>query len=92
MPISQSDEILDSITLDNIDDAMYFYSYILEKIMEKKKKFQHNEDILMNQLKKLDIKKEIKNLKRSLDSETDSDSEQVAKQFYALTTKKSSIT
>jgi len=75
MPISQSDEILDSITLDNIDDAMYFYSYILEKIMEKKKKFQHNEDILMNQLKKLDIKKEIKNLKRSLDSETDSDSE-----------------
>ena len=38
-------------------------------------KFQHNEDILMNQLKKLDIKKEIKNLKRSLDSETDSDSE-----------------
>ena len=75
MPISQSDEILDSITMDNIEDALYFYSYILEKIMEKKKKFQHNEDILMNQLKKLDIKKEIKNLKRSLDTETDSDSE-----------------
>ena len=75
MPISQSDEILDSITMDNIEDALYFYSYILEKIMEKKKKFQHNEDILMNQLKKLDIKKEIKNLKRSLESETDSDSE-----------------
>jgi len=36
---------------------MYFYSYILEKIMEKKKKIQHNEDILMSQLKKLDIKK-----------------------------------
>ena len=71
MPISQSDEILDSITMDNIDDAMYFYSYILEKIMEKKKKFQHNEDILMNQLKKLDIKKEIKKLKRSLDSDSD---------------------
>ena len=75
MPISQSDEILDSITLDNIDDAMYFYSYILEKIMEKNKKFQHNEDILMNQLKKLDIKKEIKKLKRSLDSDSDSESE-----------------
>ena len=75
MPISQSDEILDSITMDNIEDALYFYSYILEKIMEKKKKFQHNEDILMSQLKKLDIKKEIKNLKRSLDTETDSDSE-----------------
>ena len=62
MPISQSDEILDSITMDNIEDALYFYSYILEKIMEKKKKFQHNEDILMNQLIKLDIKKEIKKL------------------------------
>ena len=75
MLISQSEEILDSITMDNIDDAMYFYSYILEKIMEKKKKFRHNEDILMSQLKKLDIKKEIKKLKRSLDTETDSDSE-----------------
>ena len=71
MPISQSDKILDSITMDNIEDALYFYSYILEKIMEKKKKFQHNEDILMNQLKKLDIKKEIKNLKRSMDSDSD---------------------
>ena len=76
MPQSQSDEILDSITMDNIDDALFFYSHILEKIMEKKKKFQHNEDILMSQLKKLDIKKEIKKLKRSLDSDYDtSDSE-----------------
>ena len=61
--------------MDNIDDAMYFYSHILEKIMQKKKKFQHNEEILMKQLNKLDIKKEIANLKRSLDSETDSDSD-----------------
>jgi rubrerythrin len=38
MPKSQSDEILESITMDNIDDAMYFYSHILEKIVEKKKK------------------------------------------------------
>ena len=71
MPQSQFDEILDSITLDNIDDAMYFYSHILEKIVEKKKKFQHNEEILMNQLKKLDIKKEIKKLKRSMDSDSE---------------------
>jgi len=71
MPISQSDEILDSITMDNIEDSLYFYSYILEKIMEKKKKFQHNEDILMSQLKKLDIKKEIKILKRSMDSDSE---------------------
>ena len=46
----------------------------------------------MKQLNKLDIKKEIENLKRSLDTETDSESEQVAKQFYALTNKNSSIT
>ena len=38
MPQSQSDMILDSITIDNIDEAMYFYSYILEKIIKKKKK------------------------------------------------------
>ena len=72
---SQSDEILDSITMDNIDDALFFYSHILEKIMEKKKKCQHNENILMKQLNKLDIKKEIENLKRSLDTDSDSDSD-----------------
>ena len=72
MPQSQSDEILDSITMDNIDDAMYFYSRILEKIVEKKKKFQHNEEILTSQLKKLGIKKEIERLKRSLETESES--------------------
>ena len=50
---------------------MYFYSYILEKIIKKKKKYEHNEDIMMNQLKNLDIKKEIKRLKQL---ETDSES------------------
>jgi len=71
MPQSQAGVILDSITMDNIDDAMYFYSHILEKIVEKKKKFQHNEEILICQLKKLDIKKEIKKLKRSMDSDSE---------------------
>ena len=63
MPQSQSDIILDSITIDNIDEAMYFYSNILEKIIKKKKKNQHNEDIMMNQLKNLDIKKGNKPIK-----------------------------
>ena len=67
---SQSDMILDSITIDNIDEAMYFYSYILEKIIKKKKKYEHNEEIMMNQLKNLDIKKEINRIKLL---ETDSD-------------------
>ena len=67
---------MDSITIDNIDEAMYFYSYILEKIIKKKKKYEHNEDIMMNQLKNLDIKKEIKRLKLlETDSDKCSDSE-----------------
>jgi hypothetical protein len=74
MPQSQSDMILDSITIDNIDEAMYFYSYILEKIIKKKKKYEHNEEIMMNQLKNLDIKKEINRLQLlETDSESDSD-------------------
>ena len=78
MPQSQAGVILDSITMDNIDECLYFYSHILEKIVEKKKKFQHNEEILLCQLKKLDIKAEIKKLKRSMDSDSEtseSDSE-----------------
>ena len=74
MPQSQSDIILDSITIDNIDEAMYFYSYILEKIIKKKKKYEHNEEILMNQLKNLDIKKEINRLKQ-LETNSESNSE-----------------
>ena len=72
MPQSQSHMILDSITIDNIDEAMYFYSYILEKIIKKKKKYEHNEEIMMNQLKNLDIKKEINRLQLL---ETDSESD-----------------
>jgi hypothetical protein len=55
---------------------MFFYSYILEKIIEKKKKYQHNEDIMMNQLKCIDIKSEIDRLKLlESDSETESESD-----------------
>ena len=64
--------ILDSITIDNIDDAMFFYSFILEKILKKKKRYQHNEEIMINQLKNLDIKNKINRLKQL---ETDSDSD-----------------
>jgi hypothetical protein len=68
--------ILDSITIHNIDEAMYFYSYILEKLLKKKKKYQHNEDIMMNQLKNLDFEKEIHRLKLlEIDSNECSDSE-----------------
>ena len=72
MPISTFEEVLDSITIENIDDALYFYSSLLEKIMQKKKKYQHNETMLLKKLSKLDIKKEIIRLKRfESDSESD---------------------
>ena len=64
MPISTFEMILDSITMDNIDDSLYFYSSLLDKIMQKKKKYQHNETMLLKKLSKLDIKKEIIRLKR----------------------------
>ena len=73
MPISTFEEILDSITMDNIDDSLYFYSSLLDMIMQKKKKYQHNETMLLKKLSKLDIKKEIIRLKRfESDSEFDS--------------------
>ena len=72
MPISKFEEILDSITMDNIDDSLYFYSSLLDMIMQKKKKYQHNETMLLKKLSKLDIKKEILRLKRvRSDSESD---------------------
>ena len=76
MPISKFEEVLDSITMDNIDDSLYFYSSLLDKIMQKKKKYQHNENMLLKKLSKLDIKKEILRLKRfRSDSDSDSDSD-----------------
>ena len=74
MPISTFEMILDSITMDNIDDALYFYSSLLDMIMQKKKKYQKNEDLLLKKLSKLDIKKEILRLKR-FESDSDSDSD-----------------
>jgi len=78
MSISTFEMILDSITMDNIDDALYFYSSLLDKIMQKKKKYQHNENMLLKKLSKLDIKKEMKLLKKfesDSDTEFESDSE-----------------
>jgi len=72
MPISTFEEILDSINMLNIDDSLYFYSSLLDMIMQKKKKYQKNEDLLLKKLSKLDIKKEILRLKR-FESDSDSD-------------------
>ena len=72
MPISTFEEILDSINMLNIDDSLYFYSSLLDMIMQKKKKYQKNEDLLLKKLSKLDIKKEIIRLK-TFESDSDSD-------------------
>ena len=77
MPKSDMDLLLDSITIDNINDALYFYSTILEKIVQKKKRYDHNEDILIKGLLKMNIKDEIRKLKYTehTDSDTSSDSD-----------------
>jgi hypothetical protein len=74
MPNSQINELLDDITIENIDDALYFYSYLLEKIVSKKNKYEKNEAILMKGLKNMDIAKEITFLKLDGDTTSDSDS------------------
>ena len=77
MPNSDMNLLLDSITPQNIDDALYFYSTILEKIVQKKKRYDHNEDILIKGLLKMNIKDEIRKLKYTeyTDSDTSSDSD-----------------
>ena len=64
MPITNTEIILDSITMENIDDALFFYSTLLDMIMQKKKKYQKNEELLLKQMLKLDIKKEVIRLKK----------------------------
>lgn len=75
MPNSQINELLDDITIENIDDALYFYSYLLEKIVSKKNKYEKNEHALMMGLKNMDIAKEITFLKLDGDTTSDSDSD-----------------
>ena len=76
MPISTFEMILDSITMDNIDDSLYFYSSLLDNIMQKKKKYMKNETMLLKKLSKLDINKEITRLKRfRSDSESNDDTD-----------------
>ena len=75
MPNSQINELLDDITIDNIDDALYFYSYLLEKIVSKKNKFEKNERILIKGLKQMDLAKEIIFLKHNSEGESDTSEE-----------------
>ena len=71
MPNSDMNLLLDSITPENINDALYFYSTILEKIVQKKKRYDHNEDILIKGLMQMNIKDEIRKLKYTDDTDSD---------------------
>ena len=75
MPYSTIDALLDDITIGNIDDALYFYSYLLEKIVSKKNKFEKNERILIKGLKQMDLAKEIIFLKHNTEGESDTSEE-----------------
>ena len=66
------DTILESVNNDNIDDYIYFYSFVLEKIVEKKMKYEKEEDKIFITLKKLDIENEVSKLKNHV-SRTESE-------------------
>ena len=74
------DKILESVNNSNIDDYIYFYSYVLEKLVDKKLKYDNEEDKIFISLKELNIEsesEEIRNrvsLSESCDDST-SDSE-----------------
>lgn len=68
-------ELLDSITLDNIDDALYFYSHLLECIVSKKNKYEHNEKVLIRALKNMDIASELEKLKLEDSSTSDEETD-----------------
>ena len=66
------DTILESVNNDNIDDYIYFYSYVLEKLVQKKKKYEKEEDKIFISLKKLNIENEVSKLKNHV-SRTESE-------------------
>ena len=66
------DTILESVNNDNIDDYIYFYSFVLEKLVEKKMKYEKEEDKIFISLKKLNIENELSKLKNHV-SRTESE-------------------
>ena len=60
-------ELLDEINRTNIDNMMYFYSSLLERIVSKKIKFEKDETLFKTQIKR------ISSVKSELLLEEDSD-------------------
>jgi len=66
------DKILESVNNDNIDDFIYFYSYVIEKLVEKKMKYEKEEDKIFISLKELNIESEVSKLRNRV-SRTESE-------------------
>ena len=56
------DKILESVNNSNIDDYIYFYSFVLEKLVDKKMKYDNEEDKIFISLKELNIESESKKI------------------------------
>ena len=71
------DKILESVNNSNIDDFIYFYSYVIEKLVEKKIKYEKEEDKIFISLKELNIESEVSKLRNRVSrnrSESEDDS------------------
>ena len=67
------DKILESVNNSNIDDYIYFYSFILEKLVEKKMKYDNEEDKIFISLKELNIESESKKIRKRVSVSESSD-------------------
>ena len=67
------DKILESVNNSNIDDYIYFYSFILEKLVEKKMKYEKEEDKIFISLKELNIGNETKEIRNHVSVSESSD-------------------
>ena len=67
------DTILESVNNSNIDDFIYFYSFVLEKLVDKKIKYENEEDKIFISLKELNIESESKELRNRVSVSESSD-------------------
>ena len=67
------DKILESVNNSNIDEYIFFYSFVLEKLVDKKIKYDNEEDKIFISLKELNIESESKKLRNRVSVSESSD-------------------
>ena len=68
------DNIMDSINHSNIDNMIYFYSFLLEKIVDRKRKIDRDLELFIEQGEFIqNYKSEIEPSLRNSDSDSDPD-------------------